>query len=124
MRDMRSTKFCEVDQENMWHQFLNRVDLIDSVDQTPIEDKDGKQSNIVSVKTPALEGLDIRWFTDVTSETGEVKEVELEHLRGDKMWLAEAGEDAGNYRVEVRFATDEVRKYSEKFRTSEEFTLS
>lgn len=124
MRDMRSTKFCSVDQENMWHKFLNRVDLIDSVEKTPIHDKDGNESNIVSVETPELKGLDIRWFTDQTDEEGNVKEVEMEHLRGDKMWLAQEGEDAGNYRVEVRFTTDEVRKFSERFRTSEEFSLS
>ena len=34
------------------------------------------------------------------------------------------GEDAGKYRVEVSFATDEVRKYSDKFQTAEEFSLS
>ena len=31
MRDMRSTEFCSVDKENMWHKFLQRVTLIDSL---------------------------------------------------------------------------------------------
>lgn len=124
MRTMRSTEFCSIDQENMWHKFLNRVDLIDGVEAKPIKSRDGDENQIIKVETPALEGLDVRWFTDVTDEEGNTKEVELEHLRGQKQWLAEDGQDEGDYRVEVRFATDEVRKYSDRFRTSEEFTVS
>jgi hypothetical protein len=124
MRNMRSTEFCSVDQENMWHQFLNRVDLVDSVEVTPLKGRDGEAENMISVQTPNLEGLDVRWFADVTQDDGTVKEQEIEHLRGQKRWIAHAGEDAGDYRVEVRFATDEVRRYSDRFRTSEEFALS
>lgn len=124
MRDMRSTKFCSVDQENMWHKFLNRVDLIDSIEVKPIKGRDGEAENIISVETPQLEGLDVRWFGNQTQEDGSSKEVELEHLRGQKQWIAHQGEDAGNYRVEVRFATDQVRKFSDRFRTTEEFALS
>lgn len=124
MRNMRSTDFCSVDQENMWHKFLNRVDLIDGVEMKPIKGRDGDDNHIISVETPDLEGLDIRWYADETQQDGSVKEVELEHLRGAKQWLADDGDDAGNYRVEVRFATDEVRKYSDRFRTSEDFSLA
>lgn len=124
MRNMRSTDFCSVDQENMWHKFLNRVDLIDKIDVQPIMGRDGETDNIISVQTPDLEGLDVRWYTDQVQEDGSTKEVEIEHLHNQKSWLAHDGEDAGDYRVEVRFATDEVRKYSDRFRTSEEFALS
>ena len=31
MRDMLSQQFCSVDRENMWHQFLNHISLIDGV---------------------------------------------------------------------------------------------
>lgn len=124
MRDMRSTKFCSVDQENMWHQFLQRVDLVDEVKVTPIKGRDGEDEQIVSVETPNLEGLDIRWFGKETKPDGTVQEVELKDLQGQKKWVAHKGEDAGDYRVEVRFATDEVRKYSERFRTVEKFSLS
>lgn len=124
MRDMRSTDFCPVDRENMWHKFLNRVDLIDGIAATPIKGKDGDNNHIIKVETPALEGLDIRWFTNKTMEDGSVQEIELEALRGQKQWLADDGEDAGNYRVEVRFNTEEVRQYSDRFRTSEQFILS
>ena len=124
MRNMRSTDFCSVDQENMWHKFLNRVDLIDSVQVTPIRGRDGDEDNIISVETPNLEGLDVRWYSDQVQEDGSMKEVEIEALRGQKKWIAYEGEDAGDYRVEVRFATDEVRKYSDRFRTSEDFNLN
>jgi IgA Peptidase M64 len=124
MRNMRSTDFCSVDQENMWHKFLNRVDLIDSIEATPINGRNGEKNRIISVETPELEGLDIRWFTDQKKEDGTVEEVSLQHLNGQKQWIAREGEDAGNYRVEVRFATDQVRQYSDRFRTTEDFSLS
>lgn len=120
MRDMRSTKFCSVDQENMWHQFLQRVDLIDGVDVTTTDDG-GRQ---VSVKTPALEGLDVRWFRRTTDQRGRPTELEMESLRGQKSWQTPVGDAAGDYRVEVRFSTDEVRQYSERFRTEETFKLA
>lgn len=118
MRDMRSTKFCSVDQENMWHQFLNRVDLIDGVEVVP-----GERGQVVSVKTPELEGLDVRWFRQTTDERGRPKEVEVENLRGQKSWEASSVDSSGDYRVEVRFSTDEVRKYSDRFRTEEKFRV-
>lgn len=120
MRNMRSTKFCSVDQENMWHQFLNRVDLIDGVEVKP--GQGGEQS--VTVQTPNLPGLDIVWFKKTVNARGESKEVEVESMRGQKSWQARPGQDAGEYRVEVRFSTDEVRKYSERFRTEERFRIS
>ena len=118
MRNMRSTEFCSVDQENMWHQFLNRVDLIDGVEVKPSE-----SGRTVSVKTPDLKGLDVRWFKQSKDPKGKATETEVESLRGQKTWSA-TGESAGDYRVEVRFTTDEVRKYSERFRTEERFTIS
>ena len=121
MRNMRSTKFCSVDQENMWHQFLNRVDLIDAVEVKPSEDG---QSQTVSVKTPNLDGLDVHWFKKTLDANGVSKEAEVLGVRGQKSWEAKPGQDAGDYRVEVRFATDEVRKYSERFRTEEKFSLA
>ena len=120
MRDMRNTKFCSVDQENMWHQFLNRVDLIDGVEVKAADN--GVQT--VQVATPNLDGLDVRWFKQVTDERGRPKEVEVESLRGQKSWQAQPGEGSGDYRVEVRFATDEVRKYSDRFRTEERFKVA
>lgn len=121
MRNMRETKFCSVDQENMWHQFLNRVDLIDSVDVTAVEGK--PEAREVEVKTPALDGLDIRWYRSFVNSDGKPEEAEVEGLRGQNRWTADRSQDAGDYRVEVRFATDEVRRYSERFRTEERFKV-
>lgn len=120
MRDMRSTKFCSVDQENMWHQFLNRVDLIDGVEIKPGEGG----TRTVTVKTPDLQGLDIAWFKKTVDAKGESKEVEVESMRGQRAWEARPGQDSGDYRVEVRFSTEEVRKYSERFRTEERFQIA
>ena len=124
MRNMRSTEFCSVDKENMWHEFLNRVDLVDEVKVTPVKGKDGKVERLISVETPDLEGLSVRWFGEEKSEDGSTREVQLNHLQGQTQWIAHDGEDAGKYRVEVSFANDEVRRYSDKFQTKEEFTLS
>jgi IgA peptidase M64 len=124
MRNMRSTEFCSVDKENMWHQFLNRVDLVDEIKVTPIRGRDGAVEKLISVETPDLEGLNIRWYGEEKSEDGSVREVQLNHLQGQSQWIAHAGEDAGKYRVEVSFATDEVRKYSSQFQTTEEVSLT
>lgn len=123
MRDMRSTEFCAVDKENMWHEFLNRVDLIDEVKVSPVKGRDGQVERLVSVETPALEGLSIRWYGQEKAEDGTLQEVPLPHLDGQTEWIAHDGEDAGKYRVEVSFANDEVRRYSSKFQTTEEFSL-
>jgi len=123
MRDMRSTEFCAVDKENMWHEFLNRVDLIDEVKVSPVKGRDGQVERLVSVETPALEGLSIRWYGQEKAEDGTLREVPLPHLDGQTEWIAHDGEDAGKYRVEVSFANDEVRRYSSKFQTTEEFSL-
>lgn len=120
MRDMRSTEFCAVDRENMWHQFLQRVDLIDAVKVEALEP--GKRT--VSVQTPELPGLDVRWFRNEQDASGRRREVEIEALRGNREWQVGGDQPAGEYRVEVRFATEDVRKYSERFRTSESFRLS
>lgn len=124
MRTMRETKFCSVDQENMWHQFLNRVDLIDSLDVKPGKSDSGVEQSLVTVNTPDLEGLDIRWFSQQTDENGQPKEVEVEALRGRKSWVAQKGEDSGDYRVEVNFSTDEVRRYSDRFSTDQQFSVA
>ena len=100
------------------------MDLIDEVKVTPVKGKDGKVERLISVETPDLEGLSVRWFGEEKAEDGSTREVQLNHLQGQSQWIAHDGEDAGKYRVEVSFANDEVRRYSDKFQTKEEFTLS
>ncbi len=139
MRNMRSTEFCSVDKENMWHQFLNRIDLIDAVKVNTLKGRDGEELKQVSIETPDLEGISIRWYGMETPEPPDDQEppregeepppppepieVELAQLQGLTSWVA-GPEDAGQYRVEVTFATDEVRNYSDRFRTEQRFELS
>lgn len=139
MRNMRSTEFCSVDKENMWHQFLNRIDLVDAVKVETLTGRDGEQLKKISVETPDLEGITVKWYGMEVPEPPEDQEppregeepppppepieVELAHLQGLTSWVADS-EDAGQYRVEVTFATDEVRSYSDRFRTEHSFELS
>ncbi|HXE71142.1 MAG TPA: M64 family metallopeptidase, partial [Candidatus Nitrosotenuis sp.] len=115
MRDMRSTRFCPVDQENMWHQFLNRISLIDGV-RTGSEGDPPRP--FVQLDAPALDGLDIRWFR-LDDQGGEV---ERPDLRGLRRWNPAPGE-AGRYRVRVSFSTPEVRRYTERFRAQQDIEI-
>lgn len=103
MRDMRSTEFCAVDKESMWHNFLNKVSLIDGVTQGTGDD--GKR--FVQVQTPALQGLDIRWY----SVDAQGQEQEVEAARGQTKWSP----NGGSYRVRVSFTTPEVRTPTNRF---------
>ncbi|MCA9794973.1 MAG: hypothetical protein KC910_24360, partial [Candidatus Eremiobacteraeota bacterium] len=128
MRNMRSTKFCEIDQENMWHQFLNRIDLIDDIKVTTLKGKDGEDMRQVKLETPNLEGLTIKWYGwkvpdhDPDQPPPDPVEVELEQLQGQTTWIADPG-DRGQYRAEVSFATDEVRNYSDRFHATRTVTV-
>lgn len=110
MRDMRSKVFCAVDQENIWVEFFKRVDLIDEI---KIENAGGK----VSLMTPPIEGLDIRWYQKVQRAEQEITE-----LRGKNTWN-NATRAKGSFRVEVKFKSPEVRKADPNFTMSKEFTL-
>jgi hypothetical protein len=119
MRDMRTLKFCSVDQENMWHQFLNRVSLIDGVDVTYSPDPSpGPRQRTVSLRTPALEGINVQWF----KIEADGSETELEDLRGQTRWTPPSDAE-GRYAVSARFETPEVRTYSERFQGRQEFRL-
>lgn len=114
MRDMRTLDFCEVDQENMWRRFLDRVSLIDGVEvsEAPVG---GPQ---VKLQTPALGGLEIAWYA--VGEDG--RERRVERLDGLKEWTPGPSE-RGRYRVEVRFHTDEVRNPTDRFTASKTLTV-
>jgi len=113
MRDMRSKDFCAVDKENMWHRFLDRVSLIDDL---KTEGRQGQRR--VHLQTPALEGLDIRWFA--VAQDG--SEQEIPELAGQKDWPADARTE-GCYRAQVTFSTPEVRTPTERFQASRTLSL-
>lgn len=112
MRDMRSTNFCPVDRENMWHKFLARINLVDGVDVST--GTDGKQE--VSLRTPPLEGMGVRWFK--VDEEG--NESELLALANQRKFQPQEG---GKFRVKVEFRTPEVRSYNENFQSQMEFRV-
>lgn len=112
MRDMRSTEFCPVDKENMWHQFLNRINLIDGVDVST--NSDGHQE--VSLRTPPLEGMGVRWF----KVDDEGQEQELTNLAEQRKFQPT---EHGKYRVKVEFRTPEVRVYNDNFQSQMDFRV-
>lgn len=99
MRNMKLTHFCSVDQENMWHKFLDRVSLIDAIS------KDGDK---VLVQTPKISGLIIRWYNTDGSE--------IEALRDQFSATRNQLGQAKTIKVSVELQTPEVRKYDSKFK--------
>ena len=106
MRNMKLTHFCAVDQENMWHKFLNRVSLIDDVI---------KSSEQVSVITPKLTGLTFRWFNGDGSEITALKDMPVV--------ARDAFGSAKTIKVSVELQTPEVRKYDSKFKVTRTIQL-
>ena len=101
MKDMRSLDFCKVDQENMWHEFLKRISLIDDVQ---VHQGTGQ----TKITTPSLERMQIMWL--------DAHGRELPQTRNKKeIRLPQKGE----YTVKVRFITPEVRKYNSHFEAKE-----
>ncbi|MCE7872519.1 hypothetical protein DYH09_19360 [bacterium CPR1] len=112
MRNMRSTEFCPVDRENMWHKFMSRINLVDGVDVST--NSDGHQE--VSVRTPPLDGMGVRWFQ--VDEEGNEQEL-LQHANQRKF----QPEQGGKYRVKVEFRTPEVRVYNSDFEGQMDFRV-
>jgi len=108
MRNMRLKKFCSVDQENMWHQFFNRVELIDGVQQ---------KGNQVELAAPNLNSLEIKWFK--STGQGWSALTQYDNLRS----ISRPELDAGKYRVDVKFRSPEIRKWDSKFEDSKEFSI-
>lgn len=114
MRDMRSMDFCSVDRENMWHRFLDRVNLIDD-----LKTEGTGAERQVRLQTPALPGLEIRWFQVAADGT----ETERTDLAGQSSWTA-GPETRGRFRARVTFTTDEVRTPSDRFQASRTLDLA
>jgi len=119
MRNMSHPLFCEVCQEGMWYQFFMRIGLIDDV--TIAEEMDPTMTRNVTVNTVGLgqlrdpenivdgERLEVRWFYNNLEYTG---------LRDQFTVQARSG----NWRVEVKLISPEVRHDPEGLlKDSEEF---
>jgi len=106
MRNMTHRNFCEVCQEGMWHQFFMRIGIIDNL--TIAEEMDPTMTRKVTVHTLGLgqlrdpedvvdgEHLEIRWFYENMEYSG---------LRDQFTIDARVG----NWRVDVKLITPEVR---------------
>lgn len=97
MRNRTAKSFCSVYKEAIWNNLLARVSLIDDLAVTA-----------VVLKTPALgqfrtghkiegESLKIQWFHEDQAQTRHENNTEINHPT------------RGNWRVEVTFATPEIR---------------
>lgn len=95
MREMRTKKFCSVDQENMWLEFLNVVALIDKIEKS----SEAGGTKLVA-KTPNLPLV----FAWKEVGTGTV-------LSRDSAFVLPAG-FAGLVELEVTFKHPEIRKSS------------
>lgn len=111
MRNMLSKEFCNVDKENFWFEFLNRVSLIDDL-KISVNEKGFK----VEVFTPPLKGIVYSWYKISTKGEEKIAEGESNKL---ELGLSEKG----SYRVDVEFRTPEVRNYNNNFRVNKEFKL-
>ncbi|MCC7442270.1 MAG: hypothetical protein IT285_11590 [Bdellovibrionales bacterium] len=115
MRNMLTKKFCSPDLENMWVRFLDRVALIDDLLASTAN---------VEVKTPPLKalsgGLQIRWFR-VGGAAGAAG-TEIAELRDRATWQPSPN-DRGDFRVEVRFETPEVRRPTARFQATRAFRI-
>ena len=132
MRDMTNPEFCAIDKENMWHQFLERVSLIDGLsvgigggtgdggDDGDGGDGGGDNSHtrVIALRTPSLDGLQIKW----SKVLPDGQEEPQPKLNGKKRWRP-ADDDHSTYRVHVSYATPEVRTYDEHFTASRDVKL-
>lgn len=118
MRDMTSTEFCAIDKENMWHNFLQRLSLIDGVDVSTASRDGSTGQRSVQLRTPALDGLDIRWF----KANADGSQTEVTDLHGVQRWNP-TDDDHGKYSVQVTFSTPEVRVYNDRFRAQQDVQL-
>ena len=112
MKDMRRQNFCAVDQENMWLKFLARVSLLDGVSQS--QAANGLRR--IEVLTPALSELGVTWFKKSSGSWQEVLE-----LKDQRVW--ETAEASGDYRVNVRLKSNEVRTESRSLEDTKDFRL-
>lgn len=105
MRNMTSTSFCEICKENLWLRFLSRMNIIDEVKVNP----QGNQVNVeaVFVKIGQFrpnpiqgENVEISW-----TKNGNL----VNELNGKHKWEMSSPSAKGNWRIQAKFVTKEVR---------------
>lgn len=128
MRNMLSTKFCRVCQENMWHKFMERIEFIDEVVVN------GKQAEAKLIplgqfrasddaflrsnpEVAANEKYTITWLKDGKEET--------QFKDQNKVDLSKVSSPNGQWTVRVVFQTPNVRVDPKNYMQSEKkFTVA
>jgi hypothetical protein len=109
MRNMESTRFCSVCQENNWMNFFAKVDLIDSL-TSEVDPQTGEVKAVLAtqqlgqLRTDGLDDgsvLEVTWLRDGTV---------VESLANQMSWTLPARNAAGSWEARVKFVTPEVRK--------------
>lgn len=110
MRNMLVRHFCAVDQENMWKKFLDRIRLVDNIEvvRDQIQMAIPETTFSVNVQTAPLPGLSANWYSmEGRGQSHEITELKNKFSAKDL--------PAGKYRIDIRFATNEVRAPSARF---------
>lgn len=107
MRDMNTDKFCVVDRENMWFKFLRRTGLIDEV---IVND------NVAALRTPQLDGLEIRWEQKTGWNWVAIPD-------SDNLTEVMLPSGSSEFRVRVTFANEEVRKSDDSLSSTFNFQI-
>jgi hypothetical protein len=106
MRNMTSTSFCEVCEENLWLQFFSRMNCIDEVKMVP-EGSDVVVSAVMVKIGQFREGGSIHneKYTIKWSKGG----VHDPSLDGQFSWKRASNQARGSWTVEAKYTTDEIR---------------
>jgi hypothetical protein len=122
MRNMKSTIFCRVCQENNWLQFFGKISILDDI----VSESTGKNTR-VSLRLPPLgqfrsgpaiagEKISIQWFRNSIEQTQFRDKAEIEIIG------ATSGE---SWEVKLAFETTEVRKDSNgRLKAARKFNLA
>lgn len=120
MRNMTSDQFCEVCKENLWLQFLNRVNLIDNVTVNEVGDN-------VNVKLNVIPLGQFREGRQIPGEKYYITWIRNGNVRSDltdKIAFNLPISDAiGNWEVKVVFETKEIRVNNGRVEFSKKFTI-
>jgi len=105
MRNMSSTYFCNVCRENMWHQFLARLSLIDSFSYNVV----GSSVNVTLVPLQIAQFRPVPVPGESYTVTWLKAGVEQPSLANVYRWTAPHAESVGTWTVRIQFQTPEVR---------------
>lgn len=116
MRNMTHQSFCSVCKEGMWEQFLQRIDLIDSVDVSDAIENGTREVTVNTLKLGQLRSLKNKIEGEKLEVSWSLDSVDQPELR-DQFTIRAT---PGTWRVTVHFVTSEVRHDPRDLLTSTE----